>query len=61
MGRKGKKSRREKRTLSVTLAHDDGAHEDLDGADVGERDLALHWRGKERVNRRKRERKVGEG
>ena len=27
--------------LAVALAHDDGAHEDLDGADVPERDLAL--------------------
>ena len=28
-------------TLAVALAHDDGAHEDLDGADALERDLAL--------------------
>lgn len=27
--------------LAVALAHDDGAHEDLDGTDVPERDLAL--------------------
>jgi hypothetical protein len=28
-------------TLAVALAHDDGAHEDLDGANALERDLAL--------------------
>jgi hypothetical protein len=28
-------------TLAVALAHDDGAHEDLNGADTLERNLAL--------------------